>query len=215
MCNRETLTDSHNTTSSQESADGPSPLTLPDGLEIDLLGLPLYPASPGVALESNKAPQMTAISGRISSGSGDSVNLQLALESSLQTRLARVGLTRLPMTLKAKDTPLHRRYCEHVLSMPRTNEQDCFGLLPTVTAREGRDWSRGQILASLDNGTGVAKRICNRSTTTQLSDVICGLNPSFAAWMMGYPPEWLRSMRLAMQSCRKSRRNSEARIWTL
>lgn len=208
MCNRETLTDSHNTTSFAELQAGPLPSTLPDGPEIDLLGQPLYLASLGVAPGSSKARQMTAISGRISSGSGDSVNLQLALESSLHTRLARVGLTRLPMTLKAKGTPLHRRYCEHVLSMPRTNVQDCFGLLPTVTAREGRDWSRGRILASLDNGTGVAKRICNRSTTNQLSDAICGLNPSFAAWMMGYPPEWLKSMRLAMQSFRKSRRNS-------
>lgn len=208
MCNRETLTDSHNTTSFAELQAGPLPSTLLDGREIDLLGLPLCPVSPGVVLGSNRVPQMIAISGRISSGSGDSVNLQLALENSLHTRLARVGLTRLPMTLKAKGTPLHRRYCEHVLSTPRTNEQDCFGLLPTVTAREGRDWSRGRILASLDNGTGVAKRICNRSTTTQLSDVICGLNPSFAAWMMGYPPEWLKSMRLAMQSLRKSRRNS-------
>ncbi len=65
-------------------------------------------------------------------------------------------------------------------------------LLPTVTAREGRDWSRPSVLASLDNGTGVAKRICAKSTQP-LPEVPSGLNPSFAGWMMGYPPEWIDS----------------------
>jgi hypothetical protein len=65
-----------------------------------------------------------------------------------------------------------------------------FGYLPTCVAREGRDWSRFSILGRLDRGDGVAKRICNKSTTTPSDDPIVGLNPSFAEWMFLYPEGW-------------------------
>jgi hypothetical protein len=206
--NLETFMDSHNAISSLEFAAGLFLSTLPGGHEIDLFGQQASPASLGVAPEKVKALQMTAISGRISSGSGGSVSLQVALANNLRTRLARAGLTLSPMTLKARDTPLHRLYCEAIFAGHRKSERESFGLLPTVTAREGRDWSKAQILASLDNGTGVAKRICNNSTEALTKNLISGLNPYFAAWMMGYPPAWLNSMRLGIQSFRKSRRNS-------
>lgn len=204
----ETSTDTHSATSFAESLDGVLPSTLQDSLEIDLLGQQVSPANLGVVLEKAKALQMTAISGRISSGSGKSVSLQNALESNLRTRLARDGLTPFPMILKARATPLGRRYCQACLLVRHKIERESFGLLPTVTAREGRDWSKAQILARLDNGTGVAKRICNKSTQALTKNLISGLNPYFAAWMMGYPPDWLNCMRLGIQSFRKSRRNS-------
>lgn len=65
-----------------------------------------------------------------------------------------------------------------------------FGYLPTPAAREGRDWSRFSILAKLDKGDGVAKRICNKSTITPLNDPIVGLNPCFAEKMFDYPEGW-------------------------
>ena len=65
-----------------------------------------------------------------------------------------------------------------------------FGYLPTVSAREGRDWSRWKILARLDKGDGVAKRICNKSTVTHSEDVIVGLNPCFAERMFHLPEGW-------------------------
>jgi len=65
-----------------------------------------------------------------------------------------------------------------------------FGYLPTVAAREGRDWSRWTILAKLDKGDGVAKRICNKSTVTLSDDPVVGLHPSFAEWMFGIPEGW-------------------------
>lgn len=64
------------------------------------------------------------------------------------------------------------------------------GLLPTPCAREGRDWSRASILAKLDKCDGVAKRICNLSQKARFQNPICGLNPSFAEVMMGYPEGW-------------------------
>jgi len=64
------------------------------------------------------------------------------------------------------------------------------GLLPTVVAREPRDWSRPSILARLDRGDGVAKRICAQCTPPLSDEAPVGLNPSFAEWMMGYPIGW-------------------------
>lgn len=63
-------------------------------------------------------------------------------------------------------------------------------LLPTPSAREGKDWSRLSLLASLDRGDGVAKRICRLSPQTRSEEGIGGLNPSFAEWMMGFPEGW-------------------------
>jgi hypothetical protein len=66
-----------------------------------------------------------------------------------------------------------------------------FGYLPTVSAREGKDWSRWEVLAKVDRGDGVAKRICNKSTLVPLQEKqIVGLNPSFAEWMFRYPEGW-------------------------
>jgi hypothetical protein len=65
-----------------------------------------------------------------------------------------------------------------------------FGYVPTCVAREGRDWSRYSILARLDRGDGVAKRICNKSTAIPSDDPIVGLNPSFAEWMFHIPEGW-------------------------
>lgn len=80
------------------------------------------------------------------------------------------------------------------------------GYLPTPTAREGRDWSQAQILARLDRGDGVAKRICNLSPMLRLSEQIVGLNPCFAEWMMGYPEGWTACMGSATRSSRRSRK---------
>lgn len=62
------------------------------------------------------------------------------------------------------------------------------GLLPTLTAQEGRDWSKASILARLDKGGRVARRLCSR--LIPLCQDIVGLNPSFAEWMAGYQVGW-------------------------
>jgi hypothetical protein len=90
---------------------------------------------------------------------------------------------------------------------PRTNEIG-FSLLPTPSAREGRDWSQAQILAHLDRGGCVARRICSISPTLRLSAEIVGLNPSFAEWMMGYPEGWTACIASGTPSSRKSRKRS-------
>ena len=206
--NRTTCGSTRNAISFVELQDGCEPCNLQAGRQADLFGPHPYHASRGVQPVKASVKQMTAISGRVSTGSGKSVNLQNALVSNLRTRLARDGLTPFLMTLNTRVTPLGRLYCQACLSVRHKKERESFGLLPTVTAREGRDWSKAQILASLDNGTGVAKRICNKSTQALTKNLISGLNPYFAAWMMGYPKEWIYCAVSAMQSFRRSRRNS-------
>lgn len=177
--------------------------SLQDGRQAEVFGPQVCPANPGVVLEKEKVQMMTAISGRLSTGSGKSVNLTNALANNLRTRLVRDGSIPWRMTLRQKTTPLGRLYFEDVLLVHHSSERESFGLLPTVTAREGRDWSKAQILASLDNGTGVAKRICNLSPHALTRNLISGLNPYFAAWMMGFPKGWIFLNGLATPSSRK------------
>lgn len=60
-------------------------------------------------------------------------------------------------------------------------------LLPTQTAREGRDWSRVEVLASLDRGDGVAKRICRLRIGELDPSLIVGEHPCYAEERMGFP----------------------------
>jgi len=62
------------------------------------------------------------------------------------------------------------------------------GYLPTPCKTEGRDWSRATILARLDRGGRVCRRLCSVGLSD--SQEIVGLNPSFAEWMMGFPIGW-------------------------
>lgn len=195
-----TSRDTRNAISSPESQDGPTPCNWPDGTWTDLFGQAHVPVSRLVALVKDSARKTNATSGPSSHGLSASAALQQSLGSKLRMQLERAGSILHSMTWRERHTPAHRLYCEHLPSALHPKGKGSSGLLPTLTAREGRDWSRGRILASLDNGTGVAKRICALSQSDLLSEEICGLNPSFGGWMMGYPPEWYACAVSAMQS---------------
>ena len=62
------------------------------------------------------------------------------------------------------------------------------GFLPTICASEIRDISRAEVLAKLDKGGRVARRLCSRQIPECLD--IVGLNPCFAEWMQGWPDSW-------------------------
>lgn len=63
-----------------------------------------------------------------------------------------------------------------------------FGLLPTVCSSEFRDISRAEVLARLDKGGRVARRLCSRLIPS-VKDIV-GLNPCFGEWMQGWPVGW-------------------------
>ena len=73
--------------------------------------------------------------------------------------------------------------------VPAKNET-ASGLLPTLPASEPRDCSQAQILARLDKGGRVARRICSTSPTLRSSQEIVTLNPSFGDWIAGFPKGW-------------------------
>ena len=72
----------------------------------------------------------------------------------------------------------------------RTEGKESSFVLPTPTAREWKDISQSKVLARLDNGVGVAKRICSLSLMLRFGKQIVGLNPCFGEWMMGLRPGW-------------------------
>ena len=65
-----------------------------------------------------------------------------------------------------------------------------YGLLPTLPKSEMRDRSKASILARLDKGGRVARRICKTSLQLRSLEQIVSLNPCFAEWMSGFPIGW-------------------------
>lgn len=187
---RETSMDTPSATSLPGLEDGLTSSCFQGGQQMSLFGQQAFRVSRSVSLENRRDSMTTATYGHTSESSLGRGNLQSSLENKLQALLEKDGSTLYPTTLKRMTTNSGRPYSKHALVGVQRSGKGSIGLLPALSAREGRDWSRGRILASLDNGSGVAKRICAECTPGLLSEEICGLNPSFGAWMMGFPEGW-------------------------
>ncbi len=236
--NRTILGATRNATSSPVSAAGPSPCSSQAGQTTEKSG-------PGAARVSRSARQAkvgvsktSGISGRLGSGSFNSVVLQMSLESRLQERLGTPGSTRFSMIWKVKGTLAGRLYCQLVRSMRRTKETGS-GLWPTMTARDTRfpnskpysqrgGGKKGEQLVNAVNFWPTPTAITNnggpalckwggaaaRAKLAQMvpTNVLNGpLNPPFPAWLMGYPPEWVNCAPSETPSSRKSPRNLSKR----
>lgn len=153
---------------------------------------------------------MKDTSGLYGARSSKKATLQSSLESRLQVRLHKCGSILFPVIWKEKATPSGRRLCA-VKPLRTRSKGNASISLPTLAAREGRDWSRAEILARLDKNDGVAKRICALSSQLRSSQEIVGLNPSFGAWMMTLPIEYHSCIATAMRSLRTSRQSSSSR----
>lgn len=73
-----------------------------------------------------------------------------------------------------------------------SQDNDC-SFLPTLCATETKDSGKAEILARMDRGGRVARRLCNSSLRTRYSKEIVFLNPCFAEWMMGWPEGFTES----------------------
>lgn len=234
-CGPTSSPDTPNAISSPESADGRSPSVSPDGPIIDLFGQAHVPVSRSPARESVKARPTIGTFGRIGSVSSASSRLQSFLANRLRSRLGIDGSTPWPMIWRARVTPLGRPYCRLALSGRPKSVTD-FGLLPTPMARRGgynqggEAGRKGKIRPSLetmalhnlwptpttvtDTGGAAFCKWGGAATRAKLRTMLRPgefygpLNPTFPAWLMGYPPEWLSCAPSATRSSRKSRQLS-------
>ena len=131
-----TCADIPNATFSRGSADGPMPLTLPDGRVIDPCGLALALASLSARQVKALGLRTSGIYGPPGSTLSTSAALQSSLESRLQARLSMLGSTLYTLTWKAWVTPLGVSRSRLRASVRRISETETTGwVTPTV-----RDW---------------------------------------------------------------------------
>lgn len=198
-CSQKTLWDSSSIISSADKPDGQKPCDLQDGRVMSLLGRCPVRASQSQEPGSESSAKMLVTSGPRLSGSSEHVALDASLVSRFQAVTALLGGTMWPMVLKESVTPLGRRLLTLASSDVRNGDGGSIGL-PMLAAREWKDRAQARILASLDRGDGVAKRICKLSPSLRSSTEIVGLNPLFAQWMMGYPANWLSEQQATQSS---------------
>lgn len=133
--NQESLQDTHNAISSQESADGQSLYNSQDGQMMKEYGQAPARVSLTQLPDDKKLRQMKDICGQNGSGSLESVNLQQSLESKLKTLLPTGGLTMFIKGWKQKATPSGRLYCQLVPSARPPGEID-YGLWATPLSQQ-------------------------------------------------------------------------------
>ena len=208
------LPDIHNVTSSPASACGHMPCGAQGGATIVPSGPVRARVNRGVMPEQcgeeTKGRTMPVISGRSGVVTSRKDDLKSSLVSKFQVVLQCRGLTDFSTTWSETITPFGRSLPKLRLSDHRKGASGSI-LLPTLTAREGKDRSRPRILAKLDRGDGVAKRICARSVIARSVTEPVGLNPSFAAWMMGLPSVWNDCTPSVTQCMRPQRKPSSKR----
>lgn len=141
-----------NAISLQELPDGAEPCNLPAGTQLDLFGQPVYPVSHSLEQEATGEHLMTEISGKISTGSSGSVDLQLSLESKLRTLLDLDGSIEFSMTWKKRRTPVGRRYCQLAVLMLPTSEIDCGGW-PTPQAFDATNHGKPRAMRLKKDGS--------------------------------------------------------------
>lgn len=186
-----------NAISSLASAAGLSRSDLPDGVTSDRFGPDHVHASPSVPPADNGALQTNATSGRRGSISSASIALQRSLESKLLTRS--LGSTSHSMTWRASVTPAQRRICRLRASAHRKIAPGS-GSWPTPRAAGGKA------------GPDYAKATRSK-TGLSLPTVLGGMpNPTWLAWLMGYPEQWINAAPSVTPSSPKSRRRSSEHL---
>ena len=192
MSGREMFATSTSATSLPESAAGVTHSGLPDGMTAEISGPDRAHASRGQRLVAGAATVTSATNGRSGFGSSESVALQQLLESRLRAR--GFGSTVYSLTWKVWVTPAGRRICRLRASAPRKIAPGC-GFWPTPRAAGGKA------------GPDYAKTGRSR-TGISLPTALGGMpNPTWLAWLMGYPAQWISAAPSVTQSSRSLQRN--------
>lgn len=136
MSSQATSPDTHNVTSSPESADGALPYVMQDGRIPDQFGPDPVHVSLSAAQASSRRLLMRGTFGQPGSGSSASQSLASFLASRLRARLAGRGSILFRLTWKHWVTPLGRTIYALRALAPRTSASASTGW-PTATARDG------------------------------------------------------------------------------
>lgn len=200
-------------TSLPASAGGPSPLPSPGGPIIAPSGPDHARASLSPRQAREKGLLTIDTSGRTGSGSSASAVLQSFLENKLRERP--FGSTKCSLTWRAKVTRAGRQICL-LLASTRGTLAKGSGLLPTLTAqsygnnRGGAAGRTGKVRHSLESlarhgllPTLTASRRSGLQSHGR-NAFLGTLNPAWACWYMGFPPEWEDSAPTATRSSRRS-----------
>ncbi|KNC89844.1 hypothetical protein GM30_05615 [Trabulsiella odontotermitis] len=185
-----TLKDSHNVTSSQESASGLTPCAAPDGRMIDQSGQVLVHASHSAPAERRREKATNAISfphGHVLYRSAD---LTLSLASRLQARTALTGSTMYAITWKERVTPSLLSISALRASVRRTSGSACFGW-PTPNASNVKN-------AYQDPQKVIARMLAGRQSNLQDFACLAGWNtPTATDGKGGYVGGRIRNGKLS------------------
>ena len=225
-----TFEDIHNATSSPALEDGASRLNSPDGRKIGPYGPEAVHVSRTAPSANNVETPMNETSGRCSSGSYRSADLNLSLVNKLKMRFVMAGSIEYMQTWKAKATPSGRRYWVHTASERRTAGTGSTGEVsawPTASARDWKDTPGMKKTGTNPDGTGrkrldqlprMAYQVFLPGETADSSSVgmerLAGyrLNPFFSAWMMGFPQAWTEAGLLAFRKLEGSRSRRRKKV---
>ncbi len=190
-----------NATSSQALPAGPTPSTSQDGPETDPSGRDRAPASRS-AWPGDKVWSTTpAICGPLFEDSSPSASLQLSLASRLVQRMDCDGSPEYALTWKASAMPSGPPICRLAASGRLIDGKGCSGW-PTPNATD----STGAGSEGRGGGLNLQTAASLWAASERGSESL--LNHRFSLWLMGYPGEWASCGERAMQSSRKSPRNS-------
>ena len=200
-----TYADMPSVTFLQASPDGPTPLILPDGREIDPCGLALALASLSHRQVKAMGLQTSGIFGLRGTTSSESASLQSSLASRLRQQFDSDGSILFRQTWKQKATPSGMRYWEHTAS---GRHQSAIGFSswprPTVQDAHGRDRHNQR------NGKVILSLLGTARLHEGLTDSKGQLTPDHTAWVMGFPREWHSIAPTETPSSRKRRQRLSA-----